>query len=251
MTIIDFLNDYFDQTYILTLKRVKDRQQLISERLAGLNFEFFYGIDKQDLDLKTLIDNGEYDDEQAQSVKRKPSPMAMGEIACSMSHRAIYQDMIQKDYNRVLILEDDVYFTDQYDSSYLEKISAELPKDWGLLYFGYHKNEEYGLKQYFKSQTYKVLSAAGMHKWSIQRIKNTYPRDFSDTLKSAGNHEGAYGYAISKEAAQLLVEAQTPIIRNSDHLLSYIAVHEQTKSFITKEKLILHDDNLQSVRAHA
>lgn len=248
MTLIDFLNDYFDHIYILTLERAKDRQELINERFANLNFSFFFGVDKKNLDFQLLIDNGSYDDEQAQSFKRSPSPMAIGEIACSMSHREIHIDIIKKGYDKVLILEDDIYLSDNYDSAYLEKVSAELPHDWGLLYLGYHKNENFKLKQFIKSQAYKLMSATGFHKWSIQRINNTYPRDFSETLKFAGNHEGAYGYAISKETAQLLVEAQTPVTRNSDHLLSYIAVHEYAKSFITQEKLILHDDNLQSMR---
>ena len=52
-----FLNQYFDKIFVVTIARATERQQQIKERLQGLNFEFFYGIDKQEHSMEAFTLN--------------------------------------------------------------------------------------------------------------------------------------------------------------------------------------------------
>ena len=55
------LHQYFDKVLVLTVPRFKDRQEKVKERLKGIDFEFFYGTDKNDLDDNFINDNYFYD----------------------------------------------------------------------------------------------------------------------------------------------------------------------------------------------
>jgi GR25 family glycosyltransferase involved in LPS biosynthesis len=57
-------------------------------------------------------------------------------IGCGLSHLFIWQDAIQKNYKNILVLEDDVHFTDDFNE-YLEHVMEKLPKDYDILYLGY------------------------------------------------------------------------------------------------------------------
>jgi hypothetical protein len=41
------LNEYYDKIYVLSLPRLTQRIEHIKRTLSGLNFEFFFGVDKQ------------------------------------------------------------------------------------------------------------------------------------------------------------------------------------------------------------
>ncbi|MBK8142120.1 MAG: hypothetical protein IPK57_14855 [Chitinophagaceae bacterium] len=53
-----YLNDYFDKIVVLTLPRLTDRIAYINKTLEGLNFEFFFGTDKEKHRLKNLKNRG-------------------------------------------------------------------------------------------------------------------------------------------------------------------------------------------------
>ena len=55
------LQQYFDKVLVLTVPRFKERQEKVNERLKGIDFEFFYGTDKNDLDGSFISDNYVYD----------------------------------------------------------------------------------------------------------------------------------------------------------------------------------------------
>ena len=57
-------------------------------------------------------------------------------LACAISHLSIYQDAIQKGYDKILILEDDVrchYKVNQL----MDGLGSEIPQDFELLYLGF------------------------------------------------------------------------------------------------------------------
>jgi hypothetical protein len=62
------LNQYFDKIYVLTLERAIDRQEEIKLSLQGLNYNFFFGVDKKELDIATL----EADDDGANCLLIQP-----------------------------------------------------------------------------------------------------------------------------------------------------------------------------------
>ena len=65
-------------------------------------------------------------------------PLTYGEIGCFMSHYNIWQDMVARDLQTVLILEDDIRF-EAFFIQKLEHLMKELkskPEQWDLVYIG-------------------------------------------------------------------------------------------------------------------
>ena len=79
-----FLNQYFDRIFVVTIARASERQQQIKERLQGLNFEFFYGIDKQEHSMEDLKKQGLYSEKKAKQFHRYDKEMTHGEVACAL-----------------------------------------------------------------------------------------------------------------------------------------------------------------------
>lgn len=137
---IAFLEKYFDHIFVITLERAVDRQIKVRERLKGLQFEFFYGVDKHGLSWEKVNEEGIYDDKKARQLNRYSKGMVLGHIACALSHRNLYQHIVEKGYQRVLIFEDDAVPLFDKDGE-LQQSVEELPANWEVIYFGYNKNE--------------------------------------------------------------------------------------------------------------
>jgi glycosyl transferase family 25 len=234
--LFNHLNTFFGHIYILTIERAKERQQAITAELHGLRFSFFYGFDKNNLQLETLEQNNTYSNKNAIKNSRYSKPMKLGEIACSMGHKAIYEDMILNNYHTALILEDDVFIQTK-DSTVFLDIVNQLPKNWDLIYFDYLKNDTTSFKDYFKQLVYHVQRNLGLLKWSHTTINNLFAKPFSNNLKIAGYHDFASAYAINKKTAQLLVKLQTPISYPADHVLPFVVTNKMINAFITIPKI--------------
>jgi GR25 family glycosyltransferase involved in LPS biosynthesis len=103
------------------LERVKKECEIVN-----IEFERFPGIKLSDLS-KNIMDK--YVPHETQLYG------ANGMIGCGLSHLFVWKDAIKKNYKNILVLEDDVYFTDDF-SSYLNKVMSELPADYDILFLG-------------------------------------------------------------------------------------------------------------------
>ena len=101
-----FLQKYFDKIFVITLDRAKDRQESTRKYLDGIAFDFFFGADKLQMDLPTMIKEGIYDEGKAKQMNRYGKKMVLGHIACSLSHLNLYKHIVENKYQRVLIFED-------------------------------------------------------------------------------------------------------------------------------------------------
>lgn len=91
---------------VLTLARSEARQKIFAEhaRDVGLVFDFVYGVDAREVPIDRLT--GAIDQKALLSnMGRLLSP---GEIACAISHREIFLQVIARGWAGALILEDDV-----------------------------------------------------------------------------------------------------------------------------------------------
>jgi glycosyl transferase, family 25 len=229
------LNNYFDKILVVSVPRFTDRHKKVAENIKGLEFDFFMGADKLDLDMETAKRDGTYNEEKAKRLQRQGKGLNLGELACSLSHRMVYTEMIKQGWKKILILEDDVLpLVENMDA--LPNALKELPADWELVYLGYLKHEEItaGLKR--KHFFYKLLSAAGLMKWSYKMVSNFLPKPFSTHLKKAGFHDCTHAYAITVEAAKKLLAAQTPVVYRADDLLSATIMKGELNAYITMPK---------------
>ena len=246
---ISFLQLYFDKIFVVSLPRFTGRHQQVKQRLQGLNFDFFWGADKLQMDDEEVRSNGTYDEQRAKKLQRQGKALNLGEVACSLSHRNVYEWMIKNNWKKILILEDDVL--PLYNNlNLLPGVLNELPADWELVYLGYLKHENINTNLKVKQFFYKILSRLGLMKWSYTMIKNLLPRPFSSHLKKAGFHDCTHAYAISLEAAKKLASEQTPVVYRADDLLSATILKGELNAFMTDPKFfdqeIFQNDALRS-----
>jgi glycosyl transferase, family 25 len=237
----DFLNTHYDCIYVLTLQRAKERQQKISQSLSGLRFQFWYGKDKANFTVDELAKAGIYDEAAAKKIHRYHKPMTAGQIGCSWSHRCIYEDVLAKGYERVLIFEDDA-LPNTEALHLVQEITAELPATAELLFWGYGNQYPPGSFSRFKQFTYHLQHSLGLLKWNHRMINHLYPRPFSKNLFCAGFHDYTYAYALTQAGAQKLLRLQTPIQYIADNLLAWACTNQWVEGYITRQKIFLHDE---------
>lgn len=112
------LNEYFDKIYCLNLERRPDRWEESTKVFKNLNLSVdkFPAFDGQTIDLGY----------------GKPYN---GDIGCGISHIKVLKSAIENKLKNVLILEDDVMFSDNLLEIF-QKVTLELPDDWDILFFG-------------------------------------------------------------------------------------------------------------------
>lgn len=240
------LNEFFDNIYVIHLRRSTDRLSYIQDKLDGLNFEIFWGVDGKELDYKELEKQGLYDPHLTKLFKkRKGRParhLPLTRIGCALSHNSVYKDILEKGYNKALVLEDDLII----DNSNLEtfrETTMELPEDWQLLYFGHWgANSDPSLllriQKFFLS-----IAAFGFQKFERLKmidpnvIRCWFPRPYSKHLERSGVHHGTYAYGITAECAQTILNYQTPVIQEVDNAIAELCNYEWIKAFSLKERI--------------
>lgn len=227
------INQYFDQVFVLTLERARERQAAIKEALAGLNYRFFYSADKQQFQIESLIRDGLYSAELAGRHQRYGKPMNSGQIGCALGHRMMYETILKEGYQRVLILEDDVEPVNGFHEQ-VTSVLQELPENWDLIYFDYAKyTSPNRLKQYW----YHLQHALKLLKWNHTIISNLYPQPVSTHIKTAGFHDYTSAYGITRKGAGVLLNMQTPVAYIADNLLATAATSQRIQGYISLPKL--------------
>ncbi len=230
------LNEYFDKIYVITLHRAADRQEKVKQYFEGIDFEFFYGTDKLQLSMDELIGTKVFDPVKAKKMHRNSKEMPLGMIACSLSHRELYKEILAKGYGKVLIMEDDFVPAD-ISAIVLRQMIAELPVDWELVYWGYYMNEIPTVNMQIKKAYYFLMGLLRVIKWTPSQVLNVYPKKYSDHLQKAGFHNTTHAYAVSKSALPKLIAAQTPVCLNPDTLLSQLILDGKLNAYMTVPKV--------------
>ncbi len=118
------LNDFFDKIYCINLDRRPDRWGECKLEFDKLNLvvERVSAIDGSKLNNNSQLKNGA--------------------LALTLTVYNIITEAIEKKYDKILILEDDIEFTENINCFSDEILS--LPDDWDLLYFGGNHNLHVG-----------------------------------------------------------------------------------------------------------
>jgi glycosyl transferase family 25 len=233
---LKILNEYFDKIFVITLQRSTDRHEKINRHFSDVEFEYFYGVDKLNLTMEELVRTNVYSPSRARKMHRNNKEMFLGQVACSLSHKQLYKHILDKGYEKVLIMEDD-FVPAVTDEIILDQIIKELPANWELVYWGYYHNEKVSLKMKFARLYYYFMSSLRMIKWTAKQVSGIYPRKYSTHLKKAGFHNTTHAYAVSRPILQKLVQLQTPVAFCADTLLTELVLSGDTNAFITIPKV--------------
>ena len=141
------VNDFFDKVVVINLDRRTDRMEILAPQLEelGIEYERFSAIDAKELDI---------------------SPIAAG----TMSHVAVwekYQDQ------RVLILEDDALFIDNFNELFDEAMQT-IPANWDIFYLGALVALKTGKTELVNEHWHKQIISTGSHAYCILPARMRY-----------------------------------------------------------------------------
>lgn len=166
----------FPFVFVINLKKSHDRRVFMSAQMEKLkiDFCFFEGVDGHAIDLET---------HPAYAGKKRRlffgRDLKRGEMGCLLSHRAIYQYMVDHDIPCALVLEDDVHIAP--DIKGVMDALLKLKMDWGMVRF-------LGREKVYR-QSRNICSLVG-----------TY-----HLTRPMGAPGGAYAYMLTRGAATSLL----------------------------------------------
>lgn len=103
------INEFFDKVVVINLDRRTDRMEKLDLQLKelGIKYERFSAVDAKQLNIDPIV-------------------------AGLRSHLQVIKDNIGR---RVLVLEDDAHFVDNFNEKF-DKVMQTLPEDWDIFYLG-------------------------------------------------------------------------------------------------------------------
>jgi GR25 family glycosyltransferase involved in LPS biosynthesis len=137
------LNKYFDHIYVVNLARRTDRREEMVKKLTSLKIkaEFFPAEDgKSEENLKAFTEyyNTPIDPIHANEVEirlKRKAIFSPGEWGTLKSYRNIFKDAGANGFDKILCLEDDVIFANNFEVLFNEAARL-IPENWKVLYLG-------------------------------------------------------------------------------------------------------------------
>ncbi|BAT22104.1 hypothetical protein AR679_gp078 [Yellowstone lake phycodnavirus 1] len=105
----------YDHAYCVNLERCTERRLIMQEEFKKANLE---------VEFTKAFDSGAHGITKS-NLKPGIHP---GDFGCCMSHHAIWNDMIEKDYKVALIFEDDVELCDEFKKELTSSSSQSFGK---------------------------------------------------------------------------------------------------------------------------
>lgn len=209
-----------DRIYYINLDRRPDRNENIIRLMNKYNLHAIRvsAFDGSKLDINKISNNiitskGIAD---AKNSKQKVYvPLTSGAIGCALSHRSIWEKIANENIRNALILEDDIRINENlYDK--LEVYKKYFPKDYDIIYLGYHDV-------------------------SIKHNKGSY----NDIFYKSGSVYGLFGYIVSKKGAKKLLNI-FPISYQIDTVMSMYSPYMNTYMLKENYRLIYSDPSQDS-----
>jgi glycosyl transferase family 25 len=230
------LNAWADRVFVISLPRAEDRRARIRERLRGLDYAFWDGVDKRGLDRAELLRDRVFDESGVRRAFRHSKEMVLGEIGAALAHRQLCEEIVRRGWQRTVIFEDDVV-PREADLGALPAVLAQLPEDFDLCYLGYEKGERASTWDRVKQATYVAFGPLRVVPWTAREARRLHARPFAANLRRAGLHMCAHAYAVSLAGARKIVAAQTPVAFRADWVFPFLILNGQMNAFVSEPKL--------------
>ena len=198
-----------DKIYFINLDKSKDRLDMMLEYGKNLNLKLkrFPAVYGKDLNTDKLIEKGILD---------KNNKLNKGEIGCFLSHINIWKEAIKKNYEHILILEDDIIFTDNFKNNF-NKYYNQVPNDWDIIHLGGSRIKG------------KLIN------------KNIIKPIFNEKPNYETNNMGTYAMLLSRKGIKKLLDIMIPIKKPID--LEIAINNKKLNIYYCNPKLIKHNDN--------
>ena len=219
------INKFFDKVFVTTIDSHQNRKDSLKARILGIEFEYFNAIDLTKEEYKQFKYVKDFPDKFFRDLnldRHYSSRWTKGQLGCFANLIKLYQKILERNYNCVLILEDDVIFKSNvfkvFDSACLE-----LPPDWDIVLFGFKR----GFDRRFMRGLKKIYYF----------LRNKNYRDYIPLVYS--NHidvppykfTGAFAYGISKHGIMKVLAYNNEIQEFGDILFPTLARDPRFKVF--------------------
>lgn len=173
--------ELFDQAYVINLQRRPDRMSNFLEHynssdMSRVPFVKFEAIDGSQLDIERVplseLARAELKEIETTGFRSKHYQLTKGAIGCYLSHVKIWEDVMQKGHDIVLILEDDA----KVPSDILHKMNqciVQIPVDWDVVLLGYICNECVEHSSYKKVERFMLTHSYLITRTAIDKILET------------------------------------------------------------------------------
>ena len=215
---MSFTNKIVDKVYVINLEKDSERLETISSSLNKQNIEFkrFNGI------LGSTVSN------DSRVTKACNSFCTDGMKGCALSHRSVWENMIENDYKHVMILEDDAHIKPSFDTD-IQFLWDSVPEDFDILYLGSH---------FYcgDSSTYNKITTAAFSK----NVKEVTSRVYQ--VEGCG---GFHAYIISQSCAKKFIEEKIAFHIDIE-VMKYIK-NSSLKAYAYQPVLITSGNNLSNL----
>ena len=172
----EFLHKEFDKIYVINLDSRPDRMSVVKNILLK------YKIKYERYSAVYLKDN--YTD----VINSTTQTSSLGHLGCILSHVYCCKDAVKNNYNKILVLEDDITFIeDHINKINFKELYDELSHiDWSMFYLGATFNSKLTpiTKHIDKPQgEVWATQSIGYNKKTIEKIVKTIPTDIEYYLK--------------------------------------------------------------------
>jgi len=197
---MSYIDDYFDKIFYINLKRDVDRNKNILSQFKEFNitnYERFEAIECTEVPDRALWRNFLEEDEK----------YVKGSIGCRESNLAIIRLAKERNYKRILILEDDIFIVQ--DPSEIMKINKRNIDLADMFYFGGSVESNFG-GQVVESFAYAVKEVLfndilNMAIPSGMEIDNFYAKIIQQ-MTYIGNYRGRYNVALLRPFNSIAVD---------------------------------------------
>ena len=213
--------------YVINLKKDAERRARMEGNLsqAGIHATFVQGIYGKDLTIK------EREETCTPFCAKFCTP---GAIGCGLSHKKVWQMIVEKGEPASIVMEDDIVFHPEF-KEVLVKVFHDLPSQWDYVYLGC-------LGACDINRRYDVFDTAlsilgGNRKQRQQRL--------SDTLFVPDAPTGTHCYMISQAGAKKLLRLIPKIYQHID--ISILPLFNQLNIYATNPQIAMQESiNIES-----
>lgn len=236
----------FDKIIYINLDRRLDRNLNVIEQLKKVGLEKmserFSAIDGKKLDLNNMDTNiiSPGGIEYAKKSDIIYTHLTVGAIGCAMSHKAIYQKILDENINSCLILEDDITIDDRFNEkiNILENYIKQNRLDFDLFFLGFHPGTTY-------DNTYKYKSVYGLFGYIVtnsgaKKLLDLFPITYQIDTEISKNTDKINIYGVDvlnkiilSDQSQYSYKFGTDIqVKNDNNINGEIKVNKRLKWYV-------------------